>query len=376
MKSISADQIVQLIHDAPRRIVLAVSGGGGRAIADLLQVPGASKTVLEAVVPYSPKAMIDWLGAAPDEFCSSATGRGMALTAFHRARRLYEPAENTAGVACTASLASDRPKRGPHRIHVALQTADETAVWSLHLLKERRSREEEERLAGRMVLNAVAAACELNDRLELELLEGERVEESRVRAPREWRELLLGAAESVRIGPNIGAPRLVFPGAFNPLHSGHRRMFEIARQIARLPAALELSIVNVDKPPLDYMEIVGRVAQFPPDWTVYFTRAPRFEEKSRLFAGTTFIVGADTLRRIGSPRYHGGDAAACRESLERIAANGCRFMVFCRRLEDGAFARLADLDIPDALRALCREVPPEIFRDEVSSTALRKPEAG
>jgi hypothetical protein len=38
------------------------------------------------------------------------------------------------------------------------------------------------------------------------------------------------------------------------------------------------------------------------------------------------------------------------------------------------FVRLADLDLPDVLLALCREVPPEIFRVDISSTAIRKTE--
>ena len=107
---------------------MAATGGGSRAIADLLEVPGGSKTLLEAVVPYSAPAMVEWLGGVPDEFCSAATARAMAMVAFQRARRYEEPESTVAGVACTASLASDRPKRGPHRIHVAVQTIGETAV--------------------------------------------------------------------------------------------------------------------------------------------------------------------------------------------------------------------------------------------------------
>ena len=30
--------------------------------------------------------------------------------------------------------------------------------------------------------------------------------------------------------------------------------------------------------------------------------------------------------------------------------------------------------VKDALRAICREVPPDVFREDVSSTALRKAE--
>jgi hypothetical protein len=104
---------------------------------------------------------------------------------------------------------------------------------------------------------------------------------------------------------------------------------------------------------------------------VCLTRAATFEEKSRLFPGATFIVGVDTLRRIADPRYYRDDAAACLAAIERIAARGCRFLVFGRDVGTG-FVRLSDLDLPEALRAICREVPGEEFREDISSTEIRK----
>ena len=382
MMLLSPEQLVQQIHDSPTRIVLAASGGGSRAIADLLELPGGSRTLLEAVVPYSAPAMVAWLGGSPDESCSAATARAMAVVAFQRARRYEDAAAMPAGVACTASLATDRPKRGEHRIHVALQTAATTAAWRLHLHKGRRSRAEEERLAGRLVLNVVAEACCVVERLPLDLLEGEQVEQSSTQAPPAWQDLLLDKVERVFVnGPHPNplpkgegtSPQVIFPGAFNPLHAGHRRMIEIAQEMLGQPAALEISIENVDKPPLDYMEIERRLGQFPPEQAVYLTRAATFKEKSRLFAGATFVVGVDTLRRIAAPQYYAGDASACASAIDCIADRGCRFLVFGRDLGAG-FIRLADVDLPDRLRSLCREVPPEVFREDVSSTALRQSE--
>jgi nicotinamide mononucleotide (NMN) deamidase PncC len=364
-------QLVQQIHDTPTRVVLAAAGGGSRAIADLLEVSGGSRTLLEAVVPYSAAAMIAFLGSRPDEFCAAPTARTMAMAAFHRARRYEEPAAMPAGVACTASLASDRPKRGPHRIHAAMQTAAQTAAWSLPLHKDRRTRGEEERLAGQLMLNVVAEACGIASRLKLDLLEGENVEESHAFAPQPWQDLLLGKIDVVQIGNDPGPAACIFPGAFHPWHAGHCRMVQVAQEILQRPVAVELSILNVDKPPLDYMEIERRLGQLTAAQAAYLTRAATFEEKSRLFPAATFVVGVDTLQRIAAPCYYGGNSSAHENALREIADRDCHFLVFGRTV-DGRFLRLSDLDLPEPLRPICREIPPDVFREDISSTAIRQ----
>src|SRR3569623_1000274 len=116
----STADLVGKIHESARPLVLAVTGGGSRAISALLEVPGAARTVLEAIVPYSAAALSDWLGAQPEHFCCERTARAMAMAAYQRARELAQSEPPAAqplaltGVACTASLASERPKRGAH----------------------------------------------------------------------------------------------------------------------------------------------------------------------------------------------------------------------------------------------------------------------
>lgn len=370
--SARCEPLIQAIHDTPRRLVAALSGGGVRALAELLAVPGASRTLLEAVVPYSEEALLSWLGGRPDHFCSTETSRAMAMVAFGRARSLAAPeAEQLAGVACTAGLATDRPKRGGHRAHVAVQTEAETACWSIHLAKGRRSRREEEQLVAAIVLNGVADACGMDDRLPLELGADERVDSCRAVARPAWRDLLLGRRDVACENGAVETPEVVLSGAFHPLHTGHRRMAEAAQEMLGRPVHFELPIVNADKPPLDYYELECRLAQFTADEPVLLTRAATFEAKSALFRGATFAVGVDTLRRIASPAFYGDDPAARQAALNRVAERGCRFLVFGRDMGTG-FVRLGDLDLPDGLRAICREVPADVFREDISSTALRR----
>lgn len=374
------DQLAAQIHAHPRPLVLAVTGGGSQAIATLLQQPGASRTVLEAIVPYANAALIDFLGAQPEQFCSPRTARVMAMAAWQRARRLSTddpniPLESLVGIGCTASLASDRPKRGAHRAHVALQTSVQTATWSIEFDGERRSRSDEESLAAGLVLNALAEACQLAIRMELKLLDGERLEHSSCNAPASWQELLLGrrcAVRSPEAPPGqLASRRAIFPGSFNPLHDGHRQMSEVAARRLGSPVEYEISVSNVDKPPLDYEEMRGRAAQFNNDSPLWFTAAPTFVEKSALFPGATFVVGADTIVRIADPRYYGGSSGRCGEAIDSITAHGCRFLVFAREMGN-RLKSLSELALPPELERLCDEVPPGQFQNDLSSTALRQ----
>ena len=131
-----AAALARQIHSADAQFALAITGGGSLAIPALLTTPGGSRTVLEAIVPYSAAALTAFLRAEPEQFCSQYTARLMAMAAYERVlgfagREKLQGA--IAGVGCTASLVSDRPKRGAHRIHVAGQTSRFTAVASLEL---------------------------------------------------------------------------------------------------------------------------------------------------------------------------------------------------------------------------------------------------
>lgn len=148
-------------------------------------------------------------------------------------------------------------------------------------------------------------------------------------------------------------------------------MADCASQLLGHEVAFEISIENVDKLPLDFMEMDARVRQFGPEHAVWLTRSPHFSEKANLFPGATFVVGADTIARIGQPRYYGGQQAAANAAIEHIAARGCRFLVFARKV-DGAVRSLSDLQLPPALVQLCQEVPATTFREDVSSTELRQ----
>lgn len=353
--------------------MLGVTGGGSGAIGALLEVSGASASVVGAIVPYAQTALTDWLGGPVDQACSDRTARAMAMRAFEMARKFSNsPVEALRGIGVTASLVSNRPKRGPHRVHVAWQSADSTVSVSCEFEKGRHNRVEEERIATCLVLDAVAEACGVESVSLTEPAVRARVTRREQRAEAAWTELLLGRRSSFEVPESLALPsppRVLFPGAFNPVHEGHWQMAKLAGALCGEKVTFELSIANVDKPPLDFIELAARLAPLAPH-QVLVTRAATFVDKARLVPGAVFVVGADTLIRIADVRYYGGDIRQRDAAIAAIARQGCRFLVFGRQQAE-YFSTLATLDIPAPLRALCDEVPETQFRADISSTQLR-----
>ena len=391
--------VIREIHAGAAKVVLATTGGGSRAIAALLSTPGASRTMIEARIPYAAEALAKWLGASPEQFCSDATARMMAMRAYLDARSLMPSGDRLVGVGCTASLASDRPKRGPHRAWIAVQTDRLTRAVSIEFTHAARQagdsasgslaqRDAEEDLVAAAIINELAQAASAASRIEMRLPEGDCRRVNECAAPPQWRELLAGKRDAVSViadahalvdrstaanRSTVAPPPAIFPGAFHPLHAGHERIAALAAARLGQPVGFEISIFNVDKPPLDFIEIERRVGQFAslsPPPNLWLTRAPTFLEKAKLFPGATFIVGIDTLLRIAEPNYYGG-SGDCRAALEQIASLGCRFLVFGRVVQ-GCFQSLDDVALPQTLRAVCDAIPESDFRNDISSTALRR----
>jgi len=189
-------------------------------------------------------------------------------------------------------------------------------------------------------------------------------------------ELVAGAVERVTAWPDgtlarsTPPPRSVLPGSFNPLHDGHLLLARVAQELTGAPVAFEISVTNVDKPPLDAADVRARVAQFAGRGRVELTRAPTFVEKSRLLLAVTFVVGADTAERLVATRYY-GDETHMNAALEEMADRGCRFLVAVRIDGAGRVRSLADAAIPPKFSQLFTAIPESRFRIDASSSAIR-----
>jgi nicotinic acid mononucleotide adenylyltransferase len=364
--------------------VLICTGGGSAAIEWLLAVPGASATVLEAVVPYSREALAALIGAEPEHSTSPETAALMAERAYYRAQRWAKAADRPVlGLACTAALATNYPKRGDHRAAIAVRQAERLTLYTVTLVKGARDRAGEEAVVSRLIIRALAEACGLGEpQTETTeagagagLLPGEAVTVEREDRSSPVARLLRGEGKWLLVLPDgqmmpEGTPDgVLLPGAFNPVHVGHRRLAAVVATLLRRPVVFEISVENVDKPPLTEAVVRERLRQFEGWAPVLLTRAPTFRRKAELFPGTTFVIGYDTLERLFAPRYYGGEAEM-RAAMAEIQAAGTQFVVAGRRQGD-RFLTLHEFAIPGEFRAMFSLLSPEQFRSDHSSTAIR-----
>ena len=478
-------ECVQALHQSPTQIVAALSGGGTFFLSDLLAVPGGSRTLIEAAVPYSHESISNYIGRVPEQFCCSRTARTLAMTAFYHARKVIrceelrkhgyvdiervspktvdishdidgitesaiirstdfvepshideiDPYQHILGIGCTASLVTGRQKMGEHRVYVALQTMYQTIQFSLRLQKNARTRLEEERLVADLILNAVETArqetekylsAQLNQKLPHSNLESKKTHHSalleelssdhplyeRIKLPLKPGEVVLGelvtaspllvdlffgklgailwtngstrqsvaradmASLEIILDSDSEVSQAIFPGSFSPIHKGHLEMINIAEKRLGKPVVLEISVQNVDKPPIDYIDLERRLTQIArakPDQAVWLTQTPLFLEKAELFQSTTFVVGADTIKRFSNLRFYQENVNKFHDILRTIAYYNCRFLVFARQSKTG-LESLETLSIPDMLRSLCEDVPPSVFTMNISSSDLRREE--
>jgi hypothetical protein len=386
-------QLISTLHASGRKAALAITGGGSGAVGELLRVPGGSRLLIEAQVPYDPLALAAFLGFAPAQACSADTAIAMAQSVRTHAAALVPAGTDLVGLGATAALVSDRPRRGEHRFHIAFaNSAGPNSAGIAHctcvLAKGRRDRAAEEDLVSRAIVLWLARACGIAAASPRSLIDADEhytetivpqtgVAAGQLLAGDPVDRLLAGELDRVTVQPDgqmmlsASQPSVLFPGSFNPMHEGHVLLARVAEELRQQPLAFEISVTNVDKPPLARETVRQRLAQFAWKAPVELTRAPTFVEKARLFPGTTFVVGADTAERLFGPKYYGDDEARMHLALEEIASSGSSFLVAVRIDAAGRVRALNDIAVPRRYADLFTEIPEHRFRLDISSSELR-----
>lgn len=375
-------ELAERLHATPHRAVYAFAGAGSAALAWLHAVGGSSRTLLEAIDHYHARSLREALGFPPERSVAPEVAATLARRARDRANALVaddDPPGPTLGLGLTATIATDRTKRGEHRLEAAV--ADGLGLRSVSAVFEKGARERagEEALAGRWLLFLTAAASGLVGEAPPRMRESEtatlRFEPSepygRFLADDPALLTLDADGRPHERGPDGPRPALV-SGSFHPMHAGHRGLAEAAERHLGRPAFFEMSLGNAEKDAIDAGDAAARVAQAYGVRGTVLTHEPLFAGKAERMPGAVFVLGVDTARRVLEPRFYRGSDGLER-AMRRIRAAGSRFLVAGRAGDEG-FRTLEDLEVPGAFEDLFEALPS--FRIDLSSTELRERWAG
>lgn len=377
--------LVHLINSSGYKIVLAITGGGTEAIGEFLRHGGGSATLLEAIVPYSQQAVDAFTGKKPEKYNSVRTARAMAMAAFQKARILQQEQKEVGkvlGIGATCALAKfNERKERQHELHIAIQSLQNTTTYSIHFLDER-DRESEESLACRIIINALAIACkvdiEITDNTGLLSQESPQIRSAQVTEA--ISNMLLDKGNDPDLIPKYfrlkekdkdisHSHKVILSGSFDPCHRKHIEMAKIASEKYGVPVHFEISLTNVDKPPMDYISLEDRISSiqecYDPEFMgdVFVTNTPLFAQKANIFPESTFILGADTMERLFNAKYYRPQDTT--QSLYRhFKEKGIDFLVFNRKG--------AEINISPEVRDIITIVPEnEYIDDGISSTQIR-----
>ena len=315
MKSSTLTESIATFHAGKTLVYIACAGAGAGCQNILSRVPGASNTILECLFPYSNEALADFLGERPGKSASLQTAINMATRAWLRGRDLARKRgadpDRVVGLGLTAVVATNRALRGEHRVFIARRSS--AGLFSLQAFFGKNAqglsvlgRERECDLCDIFAVNMLldhagiaqvsfpTAALKSDDILDREGEGTLRIREYvSPESPKEAagnNVVVMPDGQKVPVATLSPSQYVLFPGSFNPLHSGHE---QIAGEVTQSTGKTVVYTINLDHPvkgSLTDEESECRVKQFEWRAPVLITRGlPLFLDKAEAFPGFSFI---------------------------------------------------------------------------------------
>ena len=160
---------------------------------------------------------------------------------------------------------------------------------------------------------------------------------------------------------------LILSGSFNPLHEGHVELLKASSKEFKKNPLFEISIKNVDKSEINFNDLMDRINQFRSLGKLVVTNSEKFEEKSKIFKESIFVIGYDTALRLVDNKYYNDDF---RKSLKIIEKNNCSFLVSGRFINK-KYKKPININF-EGYDYLFNILSEEKFRIDISSTELRR----
>lgn len=326
--------------DKKPHIYIACTGAGAGLQYQLWQVPGASSFLIGSNFPYAIHETDEFIGFKPEGYCTEETAMEMAMASYIRACE-YEILNKDfgfpIGVGLTASVASIKKHRGDHRVFIAFMTPDGMFCYNDILEKDvgnKARREDDYHCIDKVISILYSILKEQTDSYVGLFDKTKEAEELLFKRP-------VFNTNGLRQCEPEGLATFL-PGAFNPIHDGHRGMY---RLVSNQYAFYAVTISSIHKPNLDLGTALKRAAMLKLEkWRhilrpFIFTRNdPLFIDKARQFPGSNFIIGADAAIRMLDPKW-GVNTESLINEFEELNIKFCVFP----RLIDGKSVSAYDI---------------------------------
>ena len=124
-------EVIRLLRESRKRIVLAESCTGGAIAANFTMVPGVSEVFCGSMVVYRNASKTQWLGLDPAMLANPKIGPVSPQTSELLARQvLAHTPEADFALAITGHFGPDAPAHLNRRIFVALVRREDLQVWT------------------------------------------------------------------------------------------------------------------------------------------------------------------------------------------------------------------------------------------------------
>jgi nicotinic acid mononucleotide adenylyltransferase len=273
-------------------------------------------------------------------------------------------------VGVTCSLTKDGERAGrKHNAYIAVQGDDSTYECEVLLKDAVRTRAEQEARVAEAIIGCLAMMCGIpaseNCMSHNLICNG-----THYGVGQELMDVCRGQLD---VTPQCSREnRVIFSGAFNPLHAQHEKIAAKVAELTGQRVDLEVCIKNVDKPALSHAVIHQRrdhlsVAMYQKDWagSLFWTSTPTFKQKALAFPKSTFVIGWDTFTRLNDPKY--GDLD---EAVAVFRKMGTKFLVFHRIINgvSSADAPATEWRMAEFAKIISAEELPPV---DISSTQIR-----
>lgn len=306
------EKIIKQIHDTPYKFFATLSGAGGSFVSEFLKYSGASKNLLGFYIPYSKELFDEFTGVKMENYSSISASRILAVKSFEKAKKICKE-EFAIGIGAACSIATEGERIGRlHKLNIAFHKFNETKYFSI-TLNPTRTREEEEKICLEILIKMLALACNVKCSLNTYFANTETLKEEGYICISEIVDLFNGKLSHIQFS-NYNIPNkleVFYSGSFNPIHEAHIAILNKAYKVLNKEIGFELSLSNVDKPPMDFIDINNRTNSLSKFGRVLITNSPKYIDKIKVIKKYNpsikeiiFIVGIDTWDRIFDEKYY------------------------------------------------------------------------